>query len=230
MNFKASVALAALAIGMFAAQGSQAANLIIDGDFETTAASANGPVPGSPWLIVAQPGQFVDGGVLDLTGADYIPCCGTTGTAAELANHFATFGAGNVAGGDVLLQDVFTKPGQTYLLTYDSGALGGGSQSFSAVIINEANNQTLVSQTTSPTANDALGATFSSNSLRFVATGGQTLIAFTAPGAGINVDPVLDNVSVTAVPEPATWAMMLVGFGGLGMAMRSRRKRAPTAA
>ena len=30
--------------------------------------------------------------------------------------------------------------------------------------------------------------------------------------------------SVTAVPEPATWAMMLVGFGGLGAALRSRRK------
>jgi len=26
------------------------------------------------------------------------------------------------------------------------------------------------------------------------------------------------------VPEPATWAMMLVGFGGLGVAMRSRRR------
>ena len=26
------------------------------------------------------------------------------------------------------------------------------------------------------------------------------------------------------VPEPATWAMMLLGFGGIGMAMRRRRK------
>ena len=28
-----------------------------------------------------------------------------------------------------------------------------------------------------------------------------------------------------AVPEPATWAMMLLGFGGIGMAMRRRRKK-----
>lgn len=29
-----------------------------------------------------------------------------------------------------------------------------------------------------------------------------------------------------AVPEPATWAMMLLGFGGMGMTMRRRRKPA----
>jgi len=31
---------------------------------------------------------------------------------------------------------------------------------------------------------------------------------------------------VAFVPEPATWAMMLVGFGGLGVAMRSQRRLA----
>ena len=29
---------------------------------------------------------------------------------------------------------------------------------------------------------------------------------------------------VAAVPEPATWAMMLIGFGGIGLAMRRRRR------
>ena len=29
----------------------------------------------------------------------------------------------------------------------------------------------------------------------------------------------IDNVSITAVPEPATWARMLVGFGSLGAMM-----------
>ena len=32
------------------------------------------------------------------------------------------------------------------------------------------------------------------------------------------------GVGTPPVPEPATWAMMLIGFGGIGMAMRRRRR------
>lgn len=31
--------------------------------------------------------------------------------------------------------------------------------------------------------------------------------------------------TAAAVPEPATWAMMLIGFGAIGLAMRNSRKR-----
>ena len=32
------------------------------------------------------------------------------------------------------------------------------------------------------------------------------------------------TVTVSAVPEPATWAMMIIGFGGAGVAIRRRRQ------
>ena len=51
---------------------------------------------------------------------------------------------------------------------------------------------------------------------------------FTALGTTPAPEFVLDDITVNeqgAVPEPATWAMMLVGFGALGGAMR-RRPRA----
>lgn len=48
-------------------------------------------------------------------------------------------------------------------------------------------------------------------------------------GTGSNDSFKLSSVNVTgAVPEPATWAMMLVGFGGIGFAMRRRKSRGVT--
>jgi hypothetical protein len=52
---------------------------------------------------------------------------------------------------------------------------------------------------------------------------------FKATGAAANNVLLAEVSGVTAaVPEPATWAMMLLGFAGLGFAFRSLRS-APTA-
>ena len=60
----------------------------------------------------------------------------------------------------------------------------------------------------------------------FTATssGPQTL-AFNFRGLGVTAaDFGVDRVYVTAaVPEPGTWALMLIGFGAIGTAMRRRR-------
>jgi hypothetical protein len=47
-------------------------------------------------------------------------------------------------------------------------------------------------------------------------TPGQSLDTFNAGATGI--------FSAAFVPEPAVWTMMLIGFGGLGAMMRSRRR------
>ncbi len=43
-------------------------------------------------------------------------------------------------------------------------------------------------------------------------------------------DSVGLSLTFTATPEPATWSMMLIGFGGLGAVMRRRRSHAAFAA
>jgi len=59
----------------------------------------------------------------------------------------------------------------------------------------------------------------------FVATASTASLSFTGSRAiGAENDVGLDSVTIAAVPEPATWAMMLVGFGMIGAASRYRRR------
>lgn len=63
----------------------------------------------------------------------------------------------------------------------------------------------------------------------FTATGNTANLTFSAT-LNDAYGPALDNVSISAVPEPATWAMMIMGFGVIGMMARSTRRARAVAA
>lgn len=66
-----------------------------------------------------------------------------------------------------------------------------------------------------------------SNVFDIVSPGGgesYTGATFTTSGGGFNDFKQLRLV-LAPVPEPATWALMLLGFGGIGMALRRGRRR-----
>ncbi|HWY63127.1 MAG TPA: PEPxxWA-CTERM sorting domain-containing protein [Rhizomicrobium sp.] len=59
--------------------------------------------------------------------------------------------------------------------------------------------------------------------LNFVAASGH--VDFKELGVSDQMGNLLDNVTVTsAVPEPAAWAMMIIGFGAVGFMMRGSRR------
>jgi len=63
----------------------------------------------------------------------------------------------------------------------------------------------------------------------FVANSSSTILTFIDTRGAFNAGIYLDDVSVdavAAVPEPSTWAMMILGFGGVGF-MAYRRKSKP---
>ncbi len=64
----------------------------------------------------------------------------------------------------------------------------------------------------------------------FTATSTSTNLSFTnlTPTVG-NAGVLLDGISVSAVPEPATWAMMIAGFGLVGGTMRRSRRKTTVA-
>jgi len=58
------------------------------------------------------------------------------------------------------------------------------------------------------------------------------VLSFLAAGTPANNLPpfaLLADVSLTSVLEPSTWALMLAGFGGLGLAAHLRGWRAAAA-
>jgi Protein of unknown function (DUF642)/PEP-CTERM motif len=129
---------------------------------------------------------------------------------------------------DSVSQTIATTAGAHYQLTFDLGsAIQWGIQD--GVTASAGSTSGTFISTNPGTSNNFWD---SSETLNFVASGPSTLITL-AGSTGFSYIGV-DNVSVVetspgGVPEPSTWAMMLVGFAGLGYA-GYRRARKPRAA
>jgi hypothetical protein len=46
-------------------------------------------------------------------------------------------------------------------------------------------------------------------------------------GGPVHVARGAHNTSGGSLPEPASWGLMIIGFGGMGAVLRSRRRRLP---
>lgn len=67
---------------------------------------------------------------------------------------------------------------------------------------------------------------FTTYGISFIAGHAGTLTAFAATASADSVGPILDDFSLSiggAVPEPADWALMMAGFGLVGIAARLRK-------
>lgn len=64
-----------------------------------------------------------------------------------------------------------------------------------------------------------------------VALGGvQHLVVSGVSGGNGSYDGVISFSTIAGVPEPAAWALMIVGFGGVGATVRARRRQVAFAA
>jgi hypothetical protein len=116
----------------------------------------------------------------------------------------------------------------SYTLTFDLGGNARGDVNKTTVITlgNFAASLTLAS-----------GAPLQLQTFSFTTTGGQLAFA-DLPGGNQDIGNILDNVTLSmnivtgpGVPEASTWAMMLVGFAGLGfVGYRASRRSAAFAA
>lgn len=73
--------------------------------------------------------------------------------------------------------------------------------------------------------NDVSGSIIAGTALGagYIMYSGLTASEFHDSGNGLTDDVIAYTAGAGGVPEPAAWAMMLVGFGGLGAVLRRRR-------
>ena len=127
-------------------------------------------------------------------------------------------------------QTIATEAGRTYNLTFDISGNPDAQRAAGRFITVSAGGAAVgATQYVMGPTNTRANMLWSSRSMSFVATGALTQIVFTGTSdtpANCCWGAALDNVSVmAAVPEPATWAMMIIGFGAVGSMVRSSRRR-----
>jgi PEP-CTERM motif len=107
-----------------------------------------------------------------------------------------------------------------------------GLDPFDSVFLSGMNPGAIVQATNAPSLGQVLILTFTGSLVGF--TGGTiTGQAVTTSDLGVTLFVVNPggSISITPVPEPSTWAMMLLGFAGLGYAgWRGSRKAGSVAA
>ena len=197
------VKAALIALTLFQA-GTAGAQIIVNGDFEADP----GAIGGSSGYLTVLAGQTTIGGwtvsgrSVDLVKNDY----------GAVTNYSVDLAGSPGPGG--IEQTFATTAGMTYTVDFDYGTNGGGFPlrvlfgHFGAGVV--------------PTISTfAVPAGVAHGQISFVSNGGLAKLALFTTSSGY-AGPTVDNISVTAVPEPAAAAMLLLGLATIGVFRRKR--------
>jgi len=206
------------AAGLSVLAGAANAAIVADGDF------AGAP---NPFQTVSSGGTFgatgawtVTSGSIDWIG-NYWQGAPSGGGSVDLDGNspgsISQTLAGLAAGNYAITFYLSGNPdGQPAIKTVQVGVTGAGSQTYTYDYVTQG--------TVRPNAMNYVPETFS-----FTWGGGDALLNFASLDSNSPYGPVIGGVSISAVPEPATWAMLLLGFAGVGfMAYRRRHQAAPS--
>lgn len=198
-----SLLAAGAALALFAGQASAA--VVLSDDFNADAQGLNSPGDAT-FLSTASPGSIdiIGTGFFDLQpgNGNYVDLDGSSGSGHNPAGQLtsiATFGPGS------------------YTLTFDlAGNLRGAAPQTTTVSLGS------FSQVFAPANTDGFGT----QTIHFHTTTGGSLV-FTEGGPSDQQGNLLDNITLTSgIPEPASWALFVVGFACLGGLLRARRRAA----
>lgn len=203
MNFKSTLIASATMVCVLCFSLEARANLVLNGSFEDSSIN-----PGSFTTLNAG-STAITGWTISSGSVDYI---GTYWTAQDGSRSLDL--DGNAPGGIQASQSIATIVGQQYLVSFWMAANpdGGPNPKTVDVSFGDTLPQAFAFTPTNTTKQNMGWQEYS-----FIVTASGTLsdLAFVSTTDGA-YGPALDNISVDAVPEASTWAMMFVGFLGVG--------------
>jgi choice-of-anchor C domain-containing protein len=216
MKLNSAVLSATAAVVLLLNSHSAYANLVTNGSFET------GVDPGVFTTLFAPDSTTIQGWTVTGGSVDYI------GTYWQASNGSRSLDMDGISQGTVAQQTLATVAGQTYRVSFDLAGNpdNGPTVKEIGVSIGGSGLQTFFFDTTGKSRGNMGWVT---DSFLYTATGTSTITfqSLTAGPVGQEsfaaFGPALDNVSVTAVPEASTWAMMILGFLGVGFVAHSRK-------
>jgi hypothetical protein len=216
MNIKLGLSALAISAALVGSSAS-AANMLVNGGFEASSSQTTTP-PG--WTNIGHTDgviSYANFGTPAYEGRNYYDIGG--------------FGSPTPGVGDGITQTVATAIGQAYQLTF--GYTGENTAGVTTVLDVLVGAQTFHFTINADNSGLFLKP-FVTTTIDYVATAALTAISFkigSSTQIGYN-DPLIDGVSFDVakgggggVPEPATWAMMILGFGAVGTMLRTQRRR-----
>jgi hypothetical protein len=202
--------IAALSFG--ASVQSSSAGMVLQDNFDSSTAVLNWSGD-TVFKSIPQPGNVNGLPSVDLVGtADGYGYLAFAGNSVDLDG---TTGSGFTPAGE--LQSVASLALGTYVVQFElAGNMRGGPAQTVEISIGSQN------QFLTPIGGYTL------ETLTFTNASGQ--LSFTDLGPADQQGALIDNVTVSSVPEPSTWAMMILGFAGVGAMTYRRRKSTMLAA
>jgi hypothetical protein len=192
----------------------KAATLIQDGNF-------NDPLVAGNFTTLTGGSFFGTGNVWQVTGAsvdvigDYWVPPTTGGGSVDLD--------GNAPGG---ISQAFTAGAGTYQLSFYLSANPDGGLFTTNVEVKIGDLDTVIPYTVTA-ANSRGDMQYDLETLIFH-TGGGGALSFASLDTDSPFGPVIGGVSIASVPEPQIWTMLILGFGGIGMMLRTSTRRQAT--